>query len=213
MDAEELIFVVENDGRSENKKRIGDGICRSFRKASQNNKTCLVSETSVYFPGSVSDHSNRSGIWRDVPVQWQSMDRNSTAGKEGKADEWIYFMPDKKSRRFRIISRISAQTYIPWRNFAIIFIIIFILLIETILNEESVQMASGRTGASRIWQLKLRPALCENLPAWKIFLYPVFKEINYLTYEEMKSSEHAGYAEAGTKKVLFSGKSKKAMNW
>ena len=75
-DAEELVFVVENMG-------------------GQNNKTVCIS--SVYFPGSVSDHSKRSGIWRDVSLQWQSMDRNSTLVKE-KADEWIYFMPDKKSR-------------------------------------------------------------------------------------------------------------------
>ena len=94
------------------------------------------------------------------------------------------FYARQKEQKLPIILRISAQTYTLWRSFAIIFITIFILLTVP-LSIKNYVAGFRKSLRFPVWQLKLDPALGKFASVEDI-LYPVFKEINYLTYEELK---------------------------
>lgn len=74
---------------------------------------------------------------------------------------------------------------IPWKNFAIIFYHNLYLVDESILNEQLCRWLQEELNLPKL-AAKLRSLFTRNF-SLEEFLYPVFKEINYLTYEEMKS--------------------------
>ena len=93
-------------------------------------------------------------------------------------------MPDKKSEDSVLYRDISTNVY-SLEELCYYFYHNLYLVDETILNENLCRWLQEELELPKL-AAKLRP-LFERNYSIEEFLYPVFKEISYLTYEEMKS--------------------------
>ncbi len=120
------------------------------------------------------------------------------------SSEWIYTVPDKTGKTALFIENISTNVYSLEELCYYLYHNLY-LIDRTIMNEELCSWIQEELALPGL-AAKLRPALGKFASVEDI-VYPVFKEINYLTYEELKEL-NAGCAD-WTKKVLYSGKNKR----
>ena len=93
-------------------------------------------------------------------------------------------MPDKKSEDSVLYREYQHKCLFPGGTLLLFYHNLY-LVDETILNENLCRWLQEELELPKL-AAKLRP-LFERNYSIEEFLYPVFKEINYLTYEEMKS--------------------------
>ena len=127
-------------------------------------------------------YSNGSWIWCDVSIMWQRVDRNDQMAGGDKVSGYI-LCQTKRAKLPYFIENISTNVYSIEELCYYLYHNLY-LIDQTIMNEGLCSWIQEELELPAL-AAKLRSKISKFASAEDI-VYPVFKEINYLTYEELK---------------------------
>ena len=127
-------------------------------------------------------YSKGAWIWGDVSIKWQSGDRNDQMAGGDKVSGYI-LCQTKRAKLPYFIENISTNVYSIEELCYYLYHNLY-LIDQTIMNEGLCSWIQEELELPAL-AAKLRSKISKFASAEDI-VYPVFKEINYLTYEELK---------------------------